>query len=77
MSHTETLDSTTKAEILLEDINNRPSAPMEDEVTLCSIWQTPAKIIHNPRFVNEIRIPHLTTPRKVRRALQLAKRTFT
>lgn len=28
---------------------------MEDEVTLCSNWQTPTKIIHNPRFVNEIR----------------------
>lgn len=72
--HTETLDSTTKAEKLLEDINNRP---MEDEVTLCSNWQTPTKIIHNPRFVNEIRTPHLSTPRKARRALQLAKWTIT
>lgn len=76
VSHIETLDSTTKTEGLLEVINNRPSTPMEVEVTLCSNWQTPTKIIHNPRFVNEIRTPHLATPRKARRALQLAKWTI-
>ncbi|EFN64983.1 hypothetical protein EAG_08519, partial [Camponotus floridanus] len=32
--------------------------------------------IHNPRFVNEIRTPHLGTPRKARRALQFVKWTI-
>lgn len=72
VSSTGTLNSISKAERQLQ-INNRPSTPVRDEAIMCSNWQKPTKIIHNPRFVSEIRTPHLDTPRKARRALQLAK----
>lgn len=77
VSRIEIPDSATKAERLLQVVNSGPSTPARDKTTLCSNWQTPTKTLHDPRFVSEIRTPHLATPRKAQRALQLAKWTIT
>lgn len=52
----------------------RPSTPPNFEENNC--FQTPVKNLHDPRFVSAITTPHLATPKKARRALELAKRTI-
>ncbi|XP_018300339.1 uncharacterized protein, partial [Mycetomoellerius zeteki] len=71
-----TPDSATKVKRLLYVVNSEPSTPVRNGAILGSNWQTPTKTVRDPRFVNEIRTPHLDTPRKARRALQLAKWTI-
>ncbi|KAM0732969.1 hypothetical protein ACS0PU_001130 [Formica fusca] len=53
---------------------DRPFTPPNSEESNC--FQTPVKNLHDPRFVGAITTPHLATPRKARRALELAKRTI-
>ncbi|XP_012215589.1 THAP domain-containing protein 5-like [Linepithema humile] len=68
INETETLNSDTCLTV------NRPSTPPNSERSNC--FQTPVKNLHDPRFVGAIRTPHLATPRKARRALEVAKRTI-
>lgn len=77
----ETSDLHMRDETPLQVANSRPSTPMNTDETVslsipCTNLQTPTKSIHNLRFVSEIRTPHLATPRRARKALQLAKWTI-
>lgn len=59
------------------EVLNSLATPLNDKDAHCSSYnRTPSKIIYEPRYVNEIRSPHLSTPRKARRALALAKHTI-
>lgn len=72
---TEISDSRIREEDLSQ-LNVSPSTPPRDEAIQCSHFQTPTKTIPDPRYVSAIRTPHLATPRKARRALDVAKRTI-
>jgi len=68
INETETLNPDTCLTV------NRLSTPPNSERSNC--FQTPVKNLHDPRFVGAIRTSHFATPRKVRKALELAKRTI-
>lgn len=71
-----TPDSATKTEGLLQVATNGLSASLRDKGTRCSIYETPTKAKCRLRFVGDIRTPHLATPRRARKALDLAKKTI-
>lgn len=50
---------------------NRPCTP--PNCNSIQYVQTPVKKIHTYRYIDDIRTPHLRTPRKAKRALQFAK----
>ncbi|KYN19333.1 hypothetical protein ALC57_08338 [Trachymyrmex cornetzi] len=53
---------------------NRPTTPSNSGHI--ELFQTPKKAVHVPRYVGDIRSPQLSTPKKAKRALNVAKRTI-
>lgn len=51
---------------------NRPLTPPNCGNIEC--FQTPVKAVRIPRYIGEIRTPHLSTPRKAKRTLDIAKK---